>query len=71
MKTTVTHKEKELVAIIAEGNQGIFFRSGAGNVFIDATGEAYIDPDHILEQLLSDGLDRTPVYEGDKVTLEF
>ncbi|MCA9313391.1 hypothetical protein KDA08_03670 [Candidatus Saccharibacteria bacterium] len=75
MEVEKTEKSKKLVAVIGENGKGFFIRSmeypATKSAFIDSLGRVSTTNADALESLLKTNHLRTPVYEGDEITLRF
>ena len=67
----VTNEDRKIVAVVGTLGMGLFVPSADGRtVFIDSMGIARVEP-KTLRQVLAKSSDRCPVYEGDKITIQF
>lgn len=78
VEVTSTSPVRKLAAVIGEGNRGIFFRDADRGGSVYTAGGVYCTSDkRTLEQLVDEkacagiGARRTPVYEGDTLTITF
>lgn len=74
VEVTSTPPPRKLVAVVGNGgSKGIFFREVRGGVeysiYVDGNGYLLRER-HTLEEVAK-VLDRTPVYEGDTLTITF
>lgn len=70
MKVLVNSNERKLVALRTITGGGIFFRNGQFALLIDDLLNVQAITQS-LEDLLEESKDRTPIYEGDSVTIQF
>lgn len=71
MKVSVNTEtpKRKLVAVIGARDEGVFLRAGNKSYYLDSDG-LKTDTSGPLESLLFSG-NRTPVYEGDSITIQF
>lgn len=71
MKIELAQKRK-LVAVIGWGGEGLFLPTPSGSImYLDFSGiKTACTPESSLEEVAGMS-DRTPVYEGDTVTIQF
>ncbi len=68
VKVQCVEPPKKLVAVVGDGENGIFFHYNAGSVYVDRHGST-MSRDTLETVARRQG--RKPIYEGDTVTITF
>ena len=72
IKITEARPPRKLIAVVGSDNRGYYLRNGDGSTYINSSGVVQDQKlARSLEQVLTDNLARTPIYEGDTLELSF
>ncbi len=61
---------EEIKAVVGGGGHGIFLPDGDRSVYVDTRGKCHVVDIHI-NRVASAAPGRTPIYEGDTITITF